>query len=180
MVPSNLTELIQCHLAIELFDYDIAIDWSLNLMANGIESENILILSSFSKPADPFEIRPYITAALADLHLQEFTGIRAELRKARYHLTEVLDDCSVRNQLKQLADLCVKTEYDYGLTPFYLLYHGWNEVDEEGVNLYYKGATQSNIDRIVKEEASKWLGQFEELEQSLPTASDAHKQGYPH
>ncbi len=180
MESSNLTELIQCHLAIELFEYDLAIDWALHLMANGIESENILILSSFSKPADQFEIRPYVTGALADLHLSEFIGIRAKLRKARYHLNEIIENNSVRKQLKQLTDLCVKTEYNYGLIKFYLLYHGWNELDETGVNLYYKEATRSNIDQIVKKEANEWLGRFEELEKNLPTTLDAHKQGYLH
>lgn len=180
MESSNLTELLQCHLAIELFDYDIAIDWSHNLMAIGIESENILILASFSKPVDPFEIRPYVTAALADLHLPEFTGTRAKLRKARYHLKEIINEHSVRNQLKQLADLCVKTEYKYGLITFYLLYHGWNELDDIGVNLYYKGATISNIDQIVKKEANDWVKQFDELQENMPTTSDAHKQGYQH
>lgn len=180
MVSSNLTELIQCHLAIESFDYDIAIDWSLNLITNGIESENILILSSFSKPANLFEIRPYVSAALADHNFPEFTGITGKLHKARYHLIEIINDLLVRKQLKQLADLCVKLEYKYGLVPFYLLYHGWNELDDIGVNLYYEGATTSNIDQIVKKEANDWVRQFDEIQKNLPTTLDAHKQGYPH
>jgi len=180
MKSSNLTELIQCHLAIELFEYAFAIDWALNLMTNGIESENILILSSFSKPIDQYEIRPYVTAALVDLHLPEFTGIRAKLQKARYHLNEIIGNHAIRQQLKQLAELCVSTEYNYGLYPFYLLYFGWWDLDDNGVNYHYEGATKSNIEQIVKEEANKWLGQFEEYQKNLPTTSDAHKQGYSH
>jgi len=167
MESRNLTELIQCHLAIDLFDYDLVIDWALNLMANGIESENILNLSSFSKPTDQFEIRPYVTASLGDLHLTEYSGLIAKLRKARYHLIEIIDDHSVRKQLKQLADLCVETEYNHGLLTFYELYHGWNDLDEIGVNFYNEEATKSNIDRIVKKEALDWLIQFEEQQKKL-------------
>lgn len=178
MEPGNLTELIQCHLATELFDYDIVVDWSIHLMANGIESENILILASFSKPVDPFEIRPYVTATLADLYLPEFTGIMAKLHKARYHVREIIDGHSVRHQLKQLADLCVNTEYNYGLKTFYLLYFGWIELDEIGVNFYYKEATRTNIDQILNREACIWVEKFEELEKNLPSASNAHKHDY--
>ncbi len=46
-------------------------------------------------------------------------------------------------------------EYDgeYGLYPFYLLFHDWWELDDLGFNFYWPEATKSNINSIVQKEA---------------------------
>lgn len=58
----NLSFLMQCHLETVDFNYDVAVDWAIDLMMQGIETENVLILSSFSKPVNAFEIRSYVRA----------------------------------------------------------------------------------------------------------------------
>lgn len=60
------TELLQWQKAIEHFDYNPAVDWAIELIRNGVTSENVLIVASFSKPVDREEIRPYITGALKE------------------------------------------------------------------------------------------------------------------
>ena len=60
------TELLQWHKAIEHFDYNPAVDWAIELIRNGVTSENVLIVASFSKPVDREEIRPYIAGALKE------------------------------------------------------------------------------------------------------------------
>ena len=60
------TELLQWQKAIEHFDYNPAVDWAIELIRNGVTSENELIVASFSKPVDREEIRPYIAGALKE------------------------------------------------------------------------------------------------------------------
>ena len=46
------TELLPWHRGVEHFDYGPVIDWAIELIRNGQETENVLILASFSKPID--------------------------------------------------------------------------------------------------------------------------------
>lgn len=52
------TELLLWHNGIENFDYAPAIDWAIELLKKGIETENVLIVASFSKPVEREEIKP--------------------------------------------------------------------------------------------------------------------------
>jgi hypothetical protein len=66
-----ILRLIQSHKELEHFDYSKAVDWAIDLIRQGKETDNVLMLASFSKPIDRFEISPYVTNVLNDLGLQE-------------------------------------------------------------------------------------------------------------
>jgi hypothetical protein len=153
----DITKLLQGHQAIKHFDYDIAIDWALHLVEQGIETENILILASFSKPADSFEIKPYLKQALEEQNLTELNEDSAVDAKAHYHLAEILNNLAVRRNLRELQTLCIDNNYRRDLMPFYLLYHGWIELEEMGINLYYEEADMNNIEDILRRDAKKWI-----------------------
>ena len=48
----------------------------------------------------------------------------------------------------------------FGLTPFYLLFHAWYELDEFGVNYYFEGANLSNIEDKAKEQPQIWIDKY--------------------
>lgn len=156
----NISKLIQCHKGISNFNYDITVDWALELLNSGVETENVFMLASFSKPVDSREIKPYVSAVLNELKLSEKEGNEAIISKINYHLAEIIQDKSIRNNLKFLYEICLDNNYGFGLMKFYLLYHGWDELDEMGVNFYYDGADKSNIEKIIKEEAKNWLDKY--------------------
>lgn len=154
------TEILQWHNGIEHFDYDPAIDWAIELIRNGIESENILIVASFSKPVDREEIKPYITGALKELNLTEKYGEYALVANAHYYLEQILNDYEIRKNLSKLHEICLNADMDSRLMPFYLLYHGWDELEEIGVNYYFEGADLDNIEEVIKEQARIWIDKY--------------------
>jgi hypothetical protein len=154
------TELLQWHNGVEHFDYNNAVDWAIELIRNGIESEYVLIVASFSKPVDRDEIKPYITGALKELNLTEKYGEYSLIVNAHYHLEQILNDYEIRKNLTMLSNLCLNANYEKGLMPFYLLYHGWSELEEIGTNYYFEGTNLDNIEEVIKEQAQIWIDKY--------------------
>ena len=151
----HILKLIQSHKAIEYFDYSIAVDWAIDLIRQGKETDNVLMLASFTKPIDRFDIIPYVTAVLNDFGLEELDYKNAMIAKAHFHLAEILNDNSIRKNLRSLQELCIDNNYQPGLMNFYLLYFAWDELEELGINYYFEGASLNNIEEILKDEARK-------------------------
>ncbi len=156
----NISNLVQCHNSIEQFDYDITVDWAIDLIREGKETENILMLASFTKPVDSREIRNYVSAVLTDLNLEEKQVDAAMLGKIHFELVEILNSCSARKNLESLYKSCLEHDHKYGLSTFYMLYYAWLDLDEFGYQLYYEGATLENIESILKKEAQNWIEEF--------------------
>ena len=159
MDPS-LTHKIKRHRAIGPFNYDIAVDWAIDLMKNGIETDNVLMLASFSKPVDSAEIKPYVSAVLNDLGVEEDAAVEYPLSHIRYYAEKVAAKEDIRANIKQLFTLFLDHDHDHGLTPFYLLYFAWEDLETEGYNHYYDHATLDNIEALAVMEANKWLHKY--------------------
>lgn len=185
----HIIRLIQSHKELEHFDYSKAVDWAIDLIRQGKETDNVLMLASFSEPIDRFEIRPYVTNVLNDFGLEELDYKNAVIAETHYHLNEILNDRQIRKNLQSLYQLCVDNDYESGLMNFYLIYHGWDELEEIGVNYYFEGADLDNIEEVLKKEARKWIDKYVngkkdesdekqrmvEKEKTLPTTSGISK-----
>jgi hypothetical protein len=185
----HIIRLIQSHKELEHFDYSKAIDWAIDLIRQGKETDNVLMLASFSEPIDRFEIRPYVTNVLNDFGLEELDYKSAVIAETHYHLNEILNDRQIRKNLQSLYQLCEDNDYESGLMNFYLIYHGWDELEEIGVNYYFEGADLDNIEEVLKKEARKWIDKYvhgkddepieqkrtEEKEKTLPTTTAISK-----
>jgi len=153
----HILRLIQSHKELEHFDYSKAVDWAIELIQQGKETDNVLILASFSEPIDRFEISPYVTSVLNDFGLEELDYRSAVIAEIHYRLNEILNDRQIRKNLQSLYQLCVDNDYELGLMNFYLIYHGWDELEEIGVNYYFEGGDLDNIEEVLKNEARKWI-----------------------
>jgi hypothetical protein len=188
----HILRLIQSHKELEHFDYSKAVDWAIDLIRKGKETDNVLMLASFSKPIDRFEISPYVTNVLQDLGLEELDYKSAVIAETHYHLNEILNDREIRKNLQYLYQLCIDNDYESGLMNFYLIYHGWEELEEIVVNYYFEGADLNNIEEELKKEATKWIDKYingkgdeeiiqkptEENEKSLPTTMAIPNKGF--
>ena len=56
--------------------------------------------------------------------------------------------------------MCLRANMDDRLMPFYLLYHGWDQLEEIGVNYYFEGAELDNIKELIKEQAKIWIHEY--------------------
>ena len=156
----DISNLIQCHNAIEHFEYDLVVDWAIELIRKGVETDNILMLASFSKPVDSHEIRPYVNAVLTDLGLEKKEGDDAIITKTHYHLQEILSGFAIRKHLHSLYKLSLENDHEHGLLTFYLIWYGWNDLDDSGVNYYSEGTDPNSIEQELKQQAHIWIEKY--------------------
>ena len=154
------TELLQCHLGVELFDYNPTIDWAMYMIQKGIETENILILASFSKPVDREEIKPYVSGVLKDLKLEEKIGEYSLVSNCYYHVQQIIQEYEKRKNLSSLYNIHLESNYPEFTSPFYLLYHSWADLETEGFNYYYEGVTLDNIETVINLESQKFIAKY--------------------
>ena len=159
------THLLQWPNGVELFDYNPVIDWALDKIQNGIETENILILASFSKPVDREEIKPYVSAVLKEINLDEKVSEYSIVSNCYYHVQQIIDKYEIRKNLSALYSIHLDNNYPEFTAAFYLLYHSWKDLESEGVNYYYEGATIDNISSILKLEGLKFIEVYINKEQ---------------
>ena len=156
----SLTHKIKLHRTITPFNYDMTVDWALELLNEEVETENILILASFSKPVDSEEIQPYVSAVLNDLGIDEKAAIENPLAYINFYIDQIRKKQNIRINLKEMNDLCVHYDYKFGLSPFYLLHYAWQDLETEGFNFYYEKATLDNIEEIACIEAREWSNKY--------------------
>ncbi|MBL7784753.1 MAG: hypothetical protein JNM36_02510 [Chitinophagales bacterium] len=155
----HLLNYIQSHKVLIYFDYSKAVDWAVDLILQGKDSDNILMLASFSKPIDRAEIAPYLTNVLNELELEELNYESAILAITHYHLVEIMNDTAIRYHLEILYELYL--DYDEPLlTDFYLLYLAWDDLENTGINYYFREADLNNIEAVVKKEAKEWVDKY--------------------
>ena len=154
------TELLQWHKGVELFDYNPVIEWSIHMLQKGIETENMLILASFSKPVEREEIKPYVSGVLKDLKLEEKVGEYSIVSNCYYHVQQIIGEHEKRKNLSSLYNIHLENNYPEYTTPFFLLYHGWSDLETEGFNYYYDGATLKNIESVVNLESQKFISKY--------------------
>jgi photosystem II stability/assembly factor-like uncharacterized protein len=129
------------------------------LMELGYESLTLYMLSSFSKPANYFEIIKYVTETVDELGLTLKDGEEAILSYAGYYVYQIAKGHKVRENLTEIYTFCQSRNYEGLIYDFHLLHWAWDQLDYEDskFNHYWSGATRANIETIVIEESKKWL-----------------------
>ncbi|MVO07748.1 hypothetical protein GOQ30_01055 [Flavobacterium sp. TP390] len=163
---SPIDKFIQSHKALEPFDYQLAVDWAMELLHEGNDSDAVLMLASFTQPIEKHEISKYVTAVLRELGLEELECEEAVLAQTHYLLSKILKGITIRENLKTLFQLYV-VYYDSRIIKFYLLYYAWMDLEEIGTNFYYEGAYLNNIETILKLEARIWIDKYIRLTENV-------------
>ena len=159
---SNLTRLAQSHKGFESFNYDFSVDWAIELLERGIVTENIQILSSFSRPTDSWEIKPYVHRILREFDLEEFEDETAIQNMSYYYILSIINkEGDLKSHLEKLSYFCIKSDYETSIFPFYLLKFSWEDLEDLGTSYHYDGVTHHNFNNIVIKEAKIWMDNFE-------------------
>lgn len=154
---SELTYKIVAFSEVPNFNSDDCVDWAIEMLTLGYESESLLILSSFSKPTNHFEIVSCLKNTLAELNLEEKKGEEAIISYSSYYIWKIANSVDIRNNLEMIYKFCQLKDYEGIIYDFYLLYWAWDQLDYDDSNHYWEGANKSNIESIVKEVAVEWL-----------------------
>ncbi len=128
------------------------VDWAVDMLMAGFDTEHLCILAGESEPLDFFEMQSLTTKVLAELDLDYSDRDQIILNYVIYLIDQALagemDGFAVLSKLK---DLHMEQDLDY-LYNFYLLYWAKDDLLEMGQQGYWIGATRQNIDRIVEEQ----------------------------
>jgi len=126
-------------------------------MMKGINTENVLIVSSFSKPIAKIDIEDYVTAALEEANQKEHYSKYTLKSNIHFHIEMIIKGIEVKRNLSNLHELAINNDYPFDIYPFYLIYHALDSFNYDNVQFYYDGLTKYNWSKILDKEAKNWV-----------------------
>jgi hypothetical protein len=134
------------------------INWALDMLMAGFETENLVILAGITPFYNQFELKVLTDKVFDELNLDYSDADKAVKNYASF----LIDQClrGERNYISVLGilkDLCIELDYDKHLYDFYSLYFAKDDLLTSENQWYWDGADRSNIDRIIKEYFENWL-----------------------
>lgn len=139
------------------------IDWAVEMLMNGFDSEHLVILAGISPPYDQFELQSLTQKVFQELKL-DYSNQKMVIRNYVSHLFtfEIMENSDIQSLLKSLRLLRdIYYELDYGsyISPLYKLYYGVEDLQHDDVQWYVDGLDRSNIREIVNGTFTKWLAE---------------------
>ena len=165
---SDLTYKIIAYSASPGYLVDDVVDWAVEMMQLGYESENLYILAGLTKPVLYAETAGYLRSTLADLGFKELNGDDAKLSYASYYVRLLGKGEDVRQHLKNMYDHPFDI-YDCTYN-FRLLYWAWEDFDYGLTFSHYRpDATPATIEQVTINMAHEWLTENEDRLNSFIT-----------
>lgn len=163
---TDLTYKIVVFKVINDFNSDDCIDWAIELLQQGVETPNLLILASLSKPTNHFETITYLEKALDELDIEPLKGDYAFISYCYYYLKKITNSIDVKKNLTVIYQFCIDNDYEENIYDFYLLNWAWDDFEYgETYSEYWKTASKDNIESIVIKTASEWIAKnFDDIE----------------
>src|SRR6478735_625598 len=96
---SDLTYKIVSYSVDPDFNSDECVDWAIEMLELGHETEHLLILAGLSKPTNYFETTDYLRRALQELGLEEKTGLEGMFNYCTYYILKIANGRNVRLNL---------------------------------------------------------------------------------
>lgn len=138
------------------------VNWAIDMVENGYESEHLYILAGKTSPYNLFEIDDLVEKALAELGIKRPIGNEAIDGYAYYLISQALSgSLQYADVLQHLKNICITLDYYDPLYPFYLLYYAYDDLKVQEEQYYWQGANQSNINSIIESEFKNWISKFE-------------------
>jgi hypothetical protein len=138
------------------------IDWALEMIEAGYQSENLYMLAGKTKPFNQFEFQELTENVLKDLGFN-YTNTDVVLKNYVYYLISSSidrpDDYS--KTLRELKNICQDLDMDATYIDFYHLYYAKCDLNVDEVQWYWDGANRENIDQIIEDIFRKWMIEYE-------------------
>ena len=161
MQPVDSTSKI---LAFKVLDRSIDsqwVDWALEMMSVGFDSEHLTILAGETFPFNQFYMQDLTSKALKELQL-DYSDKDKVIRNYINHLIDkaLNNESQTLAVLNLLKKLCVELDYRKDLYNFYYLYFAKLDLLDSENQWYWEGADKNNIDTIIKEQFLKWKREY--------------------
>ena len=139
------------------------LEWALEMMEAGYESDNLYILAGITKPYNQFELQELTDKVLADLNLETSDKSLTIRNYVYYILSKTINEPSkYLESLKEVKDICIGLDMDKEYMDFYLLYFAKDDLNELENQWYWDGADRNNIDKIINEKFQEYIDRIDE------------------
>lgn len=130
---------------------EVWIDWALEMIQAGYESDNLYILAGIARPYHQFELQRLTDKVLVDLNLY-YEDKPQMIRNYIYYIISSTknEPSKYHSTLKEIKDICIALDMEQEYMDFYLLYFAKDDLNESEVQWYWDGADRTNIDLIIR------------------------------
>jgi hypothetical protein len=136
-------------------------NWAAEMLKAGFETDHLASLVLLERPINQFEIKHLFDVILDELKLDYSKCHKIIYEYTSYLIQQfLLKRNSAEKLLRQIQRLYLFLDYDYELSPFYLLYHAKIDLDSNGYQHYYDGANSENIELKIFDECMDWLDNY--------------------
>lgn len=138
------------------------VDWAIEMIEAGFESENLYMLAGSTGSFYYFEMNDLTSAVMRDLSI-DYSDKQAATRNYAYFLIkEALDDPrKLISTLHQLQEFYYMLDHGKLYSDFYSLYFAWEDLKVMEYQFYWEGADRENIDTIIKDRLISWVEDYE-------------------
>lgn len=139
------------------------VEWALEMMEAGYESNNLYILAGITKPYNQFELQELANKVLADLNL-DISDKSLTIRNYIYYIlsTTINEPSKYLLTLMEIKDICIELDMEKEYMDFYLLYFAKDDLNESENQWYWDGADRNNIDEIIKDKFQEYIYKIDE------------------
>jgi hypothetical protein len=139
------------------------IDWAVEMMKAGYESDNLYILAGITKPYNQFELQELTDNVLQDIGL-DYSDKEITIRNYAYFLIKnsIQNPSTYLDTLREFKEIFYALNMHVEYQDFFSLYWAKEDLLESEHQSYWENATRENIDEIIKTEFQKFIGKFEQ------------------
>jgi hypothetical protein len=170
MKPVKSTAEILAFKALNLEVDKTWVDWAVDMLMAGFNTEHLAILAGESEPFNQFQMQELVDKVLAELQL----GFKDKAQTIKNYACYLIDK-SLNGELDNfkvldiLKDICIELDYEKYLYEFYLLYFAKYDLSYSKNQYYWNGATRENIDKVVTNYFVVWKTKCETDERATAT-----------
>lgn len=156
-LPKSTAEVLVYKALIRDFD-KIWVNWAIEMLLNGFDTEHLVILAGMSEPFDYFEMQTLTTKVLNELGLDYSNKL-----KSVYDYISYLINLCFENKIKPIAvlteimHLYLELNYESSIQHFYFLYYAKADLMVDEIQWYINGVDRSNIDETIHNYFKEWL-----------------------
>ncbi len=133
------------------------VDWAVDMLMAGFETEHSTILAGESEPFNQFQMQELAEKVFKELRLDYSDKDQTIKNYACYLIDKSLDgELDNFKVLEILKDICVELDFEKYLYDFFFLYFAKDDLSYSENQWYWDGATRENIEIIVADYFTAW------------------------
>lgn len=144
------------------------VEWAVDMLLAGFDSEYLAILAGESEPFNQFQMHELTDKVFVELQLDNSDKDQTIKRYVCYLIDKSLDaEINNLEVLNILKDIYFELDYEEYLYDFNLLYFAKEDLYYSENQWYWDGATRENIDKIITDYFTTWKTNFETDERTI-------------